>query len=579
MRKKLSVLCTFCLMIFLSGCNTENEKKGVEKEEPIVLKVFVMNPSRYDGIQEDPVADYIKKKFGIKIELTTNEISEDKEDIENIEKKHRELLEEKLFTNDTDDIIDFGAVLISKENRELLKKAAEDERILEMSSLLQEKAPDIFKDSRLSVSNNFRENVLYQGKGLYSLGSGGGVSKKDFSDNAPWLRWDLYSEMGCPSVLTDDDLLHVLETMQNENPETLKGEKVYALGIAWSEESFKGKEILSDYPLSKGYEPLEGNCAAYLNHGDMSVCCPVVDEESFFWKGVEFYYKAEKMGILDEDAPFMNIEDYVKKVNRGNYLAGFDGKLLRGKESILAGQGMRTAGYMPLSPFSDAKAVFIYEENILGSRELAIGSNCKNQDKAMEFLNWCFTEEGSRILHQGTEGTTWKKEKNQYSLTEEYKKDASLGITELEEKYGKEKFGALAGFSSLSLDSNGNYIQIERNLCENQKSELYEEAEKHYNINGVPDVFWTFCTKNLPEKPEELEEKINEVQEYVADSLMNCVYADDEKEFKQIKKEIISNVKNMGIEDIADWYKIQIDNMCRSIMKDVVKITKNYIRR
>ncbi len=61
-----------------------------------------------------------------------------------------------------------------------------------------------------------------------------------------------------------------------------------------------------DYPLSKGYEPLEGNYAVYLNHATKQVEALLQDPDSFFWNGVKLYYKANQMGILDPGAVTMS---------------------------------------------------------------------------------------------------------------------------------------------------------------------------------------------------------------------------------------------------------------------------------
>ncbi|MCL1989187.1 MAG: hypothetical protein FWG64_14630 [Firmicutes bacterium] len=47
----------------------------------------------------------------------------------------------------------------------------------------------------------------------------------------PYLRWDLYAELGYPEMNSLDDLLDVLEQMQNMNPTTDDGLPVYAISL------------------------------------------------------------------------------------------------------------------------------------------------------------------------------------------------------------------------------------------------------------------------------------------------------------------------------------------------------------
>lgn len=240
-----------------------------------------------------------------------------------------------------------------------------------------------------------------------------------------------------PEISTDEKLLQVLDEMQKKYPKTPRGEKIYGMGMTGGSKNAGIKELICDYPQAKGYEPLHEMPFAYLNYGNMTVECPLTDSESFFWDGVRFYYEANRRGLLDPDSVNMEIADYEKKINKGIYLLGFDGTQMKDKENILSGQGFRKAGYAPLSPLADVQAVFRYTESIMGGSDLAISSSCKHPDKAITFLNWCFSEEGSRIFAQGTKGFAWEEKDGELELTSEFKKDVNLGIVEMVEKYGK----------------------------------------------------------------------------------------------------------------------------------------------
>lgn len=551
-----------------AGCSSGKKEDDGNGEEDIVLTMCIENPSRYAGLQEDPVAKYIENRFGIRIELTTSDV--DKEN-------YYQLLETKLYSNDMDDIMDFGDGLNEAKCRDMLLKAAMSGRLLALDELIEQYAPEISGDSRIQVRNTYRRQNLYKDGKLYSLGSQGGVSCSVLPEESVWIRWDMYAKMDYPDIGTDEELLQMLENMQKESPETPRGEKIYTMGMTGGSGDFQAKEIICDYPGTKGYEPIDGRCSAYLNYGDMTVECPVADEESFFWNGVEFYYELNQRGLLDPDSFAMDMSDYEKKINKGIYLAGLDGELMKEKENILSGQGFRKAGYQPISPMEDTQAVFRYNENIIGSNELAISSTCKHPDKAIEFLGWCFSEEGSRILQQGTVGLAWLEEEGKLDLTEAYKKDTALGTVEMKEKYGKEKYAVLSGFSADSLDKNQNCIQIEQDISQKKEMDLWSDAAAHYDSGSLPDIIWNTCVKNIGDPPAEITETASLIDQFVKRGVMECVYAVDDKSFAQKKMDIIEKAKAMGAERVADWYGSRVDEVLDDFMPILEPVIKNYI--
>ena len=98
------------------------------------------------------------------------------------------------------------------------------------------------------------------------------------------------------------------------------------------------------------------------------------------------------------------------------------------KEGVLEGLGMKDSGYMPVAPLDDVSSLALQWESVLGGNEYAISSSCEHPEKAIEFLDWCMSEEGSRILTQGAEGIAWvMNEEGTPELTEQFVKDNAEG--------------------------------------------------------------------------------------------------------------------------------------------------------
>ena len=565
-----------------AGCSAggkSREREETKEKETVWLTMFVENKSRYTGLQEDAVAQYIEERFGIRIKLTTDAA------LENSPKgaeAYKELLRTKLESNDLDDIMDFGPALTDAELLEMLQKSAKGGLLQPLDQLIGSSAPGLNEDGRISVRNDYRRDAVYEDGRLYSLGSQGGIEDFTLPDAAVWIRWDLYSEMGYPEVSNDKELLDMLKMMQCANPEISGGEKTYALGLPDKQDAETGT-VLRDYMMSKGYEAFDGSCAVYFNHADQTAEALLTDPDSIFWKGAEFYYQANQMGILDPESSSMDFTEYEKKINKGLYLASLDGTQVKGKEQILAGKGLKDAGYMPLKPLDDVRTVFLRREDVLGDRELTVTKSCKYPERAMEFLGWCFTEEGARILSQGIKSLAWEERDGNYTLTEEYKKDATLGITDLAEKYGKEKYEALSGFLPLCRDSKGDYIQPEQSPKLRSGTAVEKDAAAYYkkeNITGylestVPTegfqegkpetIEWHSYMKLTGSKPEEIQKKTDAIDSCMNQAVLDCIYAQNDTDFQSKKVQAIQVAEALGTKDIAAWYQKRLEELNQEV--------------
>lgn len=579
----LAVMGSFCT----AGCtlkahlpdvqNFQHKAQTGEEENVITLTMFIQNQSKYTGLQEDPVAKYIEEKFGIRLELTVDA------SLGNTSAHtgtFYDLLQTKLMSNDLDDIMYFGSPAENHEVWDNLKKAAKGGLILPLDELANEYAPGISGDPRLAVRNEYRRKAVYEDGDYYSLGGQGGVCADQLPGAAAWVRWDIYSELGYPAAATDDEFLKLLEEMQKYYVSTPSGEKVYGFGGAFGEEGLGDSFILRDYPLTKGYEAVGGNYAVYLNHAEKTIEDPLTDADSFFWNGVRFYYKANQMGLLDPDAADMKISEYKKKINQGVYLASLNGWQVMEKESILAGKGMKDAGYMPIKPFEDVKTVPVYWERVLGLNEFAISGKCKHPEKAMEFLDWCFSEEGSRVITQGARNLAWEEQEGEEVLTKQYERDDSLGITDMAEVYGTGKYTGLNGYSDRDLDKKGSYIQPEYNTDPSGYSAVEKDALSFYGTksfyeyfsnytNGkgerLPNIIWSSYLTEIGNPPEEIIKKSDRINAYMNEAVFRCIYAADDLEFEELKRETMKAVKELDANGVTLWYSSRFQEVREGI--------------
>lgn len=593
-RKLLAIFLASAMVFSMAGCGTEGAEPaagGAETEEDgtVTLTMFIRNGSKYTGLQSDPVAKYVEENLGIKIDLT---VDSSLGGTTAQTSTFNELLAANLATGELADIIDFGSSTGNAEVVSNLQRAVEAGMIIPLDDLVTEYAPNIATDPRLTVRNEYRQKYMYEDGKFYSVGGWGGMGLDQLPGSANWVRWDLYKEMGYPEIRTDEEFLDLIETMQANYPETPAGEKVYGFGGAFADPQGMGDGFLNrDYPLSKGYEPLEGNYSAYFNHAEKTVVGPLTDPDSFFWNGVKFYFDANQRGLIDPGAMTMTSAEYTEKMNKGAYLATLNGWGAMNKESMLEALGMPDAGFMPINLLDDVNSMSLYWESVLGSNEFAISSKCQRPDKAMEFLNWCFSEEGSRMITQGAEGLAYTMEGDVPVVTEQYTQDNLGGTVDMAEAYGKWKYAGINAFQHIDRDSKGYYIQPEQIPDLNTYSAVKKDALNYYGAesfneyftnytkrNGekMPNIIWASYQSAIGAKPDDIKQKYSQINDYMYQTVFKLVYAADEAEYEALKAEAIAKVEEMGVNDVVDWYTNRVEEIKADLEPMIEEAVKAY---
>lgn len=603
MKTILSATLATAMLVSATGCGGDAETKTAEadtakkaessgdtaEDEVVTLKMFIRNQSKYTGLQEDPVAKYIEEKLGVRIDLTVDS------SLGNTTAQtstFNELLATKLASNDLDDIMDFGSPAGNPEILNNLNRAVEAGMIIPLDDLVANNTEHLSKDPRLTIRNEYRRDHMYQDGKFYSVGGWGGMGLDQLPGSANWVRWDLYKEMGYPEVKTDDEFLDMLKTMQDANPTTPGGEKIYALGGAFADPQGMGDGFVNrDYPLAKGYEPIEGNYSVYLNEATKQVEAPLLRADSFFWKGVDFYYKANKMGLIDPGAITMSSSEYTEKFKKGAYLATLNGWQAMNKEDLLAGLGMKNAGYMPMKLLDDVQSFPLYWESVTGGNEFAITSKCEYPEKAIEFLDWCASEEGSRMLTQGAEGMAWEKKDGVPTVTDQYTQDNMGGTVDMAETYGKWKYAGINAFQHIDKDSDGNYIQPEQTPDISKYSAVKKDALEYYGADSftdyftnykdrsgkkVPNIIWSTYTSGIGSKPDDIKQKYAQINEFMYKHVFKMIFAKDDAEYEALKQEAMDKVKTLGIEDVVTWYENRFEELHKDLDPLIDKAIKAY---
>jgi hypothetical protein len=411
---------------------------------------------------------------------------------------------------------------------------------------------------------------MYDDGHFYSLGGWGGMGLDQLPGGAPWVRWDLYKELGYPEVANDDEMLDMLAEMQEMAGETPAGTQIYAIGGAWADAAGMGDGFINrGYGLTRGFESIEGNYSTYFNHATREVTDLISDPDSTFWNGVEFHYKAYSRGLIDPGSSMMSNAEYSDKINNGAYLFSWNGWELMNKEQLLAGQGIEDSGYMPMKPMEDAQAFPLYWESVLASNEFAITKNCEYPEKAIEFLDWCMSEEGSRMITQGVVDLAYTMDGDAPASTPEYITDNAAGNVDMAEVYGKWKYAGINAFQHIDVDENGYYIQpeqipdistystVKKDALEYYGTESFTEFWTNYTNRAgekIPSILWGSYAAAIGDKPDDIKAKYGQINNYMYQAIFDAIFAEDDDEYEQIKTDTIAEIKRLGQDDVVEWY-------------------------
>ena len=160
----------------------------------------------------------------------------------------------------------------------------------------------------------------------YSNGDGGLYFWTPFIGKEPvgseeWngftIRWDWYKELGYPEVKDEDEFLDVVKQIVDNHPATENGDKVYGVATFsdgslwgwWAFGCFYGFHNLSDaYSIR-----IADNANEVVNN--------FTTMDSPVWHAIEYYYKANQMGIFDPDSLTMKGEDLNAKATNGQLVS------------------------------------------------------------------------------------------------------------------------------------------------------------------------------------------------------------------------------------------------------------------
>lgn len=565
MKKKrtAAALLTFVMLLgtLAAGCSSDqgsstssgtssggSSTQSDTPQEDVTLTIMMDGISQMSGVQDDPVTKKVQEELGITMDI----ISTSGMDV-------TAELNALIASDDLPDVV----VGITPEQRSLL---IESSSIIPLDDLVDQYGEEVTNKEAGKKMLEYSRQYNSDGSGtLYFLGMCAGEDyDAGFPTLAPFIRWDVYQEIGSPKVEDFDALLDVLKQMQDAYPETEDGKKVYAISgcladAGWNTyslsaaEAFIGFRKVDKYGLAgvNTYDPTN-----YIN--------AMADKDSPTWRLFRFFNKAYQMGILDPECATMKYDQWVEKINAGQVL--YQPFNWLASENIM---GDPDKVFLPVTFENFENDAFtcsyVYTS---GAKQYAITSRCEHPERAMQLFNYAWSYEGAYTFVNGVQGEGWDYVDGEPQVLDSYvqgRNDGSIEAPLFSSFFGpfmnEDLNQPIALFRSTEYFQKYTCTDAVQEYCD-----FYDIDAPIENFNTAKYHTWDEgYEKILPAYTGELSDIDASVQDYVLVNLPKIVLAESDEEFEQMRESFMNDINAMGadklIEERAQYYHDTVSGM------------------
>ncbi len=553
-------ILAFSLLFGTAGCGSDTTTKGTDTttaaqsgttaaqettaaaKPKVTLTMYGFSSTMKfpAGVQQDPVMKYIEDTLGISIDM----------DVNYDENKFKAMM----AGNDLTDIVCVQAA-------ENIKTLQESKQIIAMDDLLNSNGQEITKNipGILEFVRKFQSQDTNK---VYFL-PGGATSGNKLA--APgnmfaylWnIRWDYYKELGYPQITNyTDDVLKILADMQKKHPKTDDGKKVYGVAF-WSD--------WGTWPIQCPYVYQTGQYGGVTKNGSGDYSS-LLDPNHPIWIGADFFYKANKMGILDPDSFTQKWDAVGIKVKEGRVLAFPFSWIAQPFNDAMTAAGRENVGFASLVPPEGTEYSDIAEPSPFGGpwQRWAISSNCKNPDRVMDLFNFMYSYKGSRTFFDGVEGRTWKMENGKPVWIKDAWVKNMKDNTAFQADEGAGKYANMAGLGGDIMTDDGFCVDLGLHKeLEPEKlptSPIKQDMLDHYGMNiadlivkNIKDYSCDISiTKLLPAQSDELKQIQANVDNYLNVEIFKLILSKNDEEFKANREKMFKFITDAGYQKIVD---------------------------
>lgn len=416
----------------------------------------------------------------------------------------------------------------------------------------------------------YRDNVSNGTGNAYGVPTSG-IGPTDLGAEPPWgpyLRWDLFKQIGKPTIATYEDYLTVLADMQALQPTTEDGKKTYGLTL------WKDWDNYSMFMATEVGPTLGIDCGDQLgqlpflqvdfNTGETS---NTLDADSAYIQALKFYFKANQMGLLDPDSLTQTYDTAKSKITEGRVFFSWWSWLNDAYNTIDRVDAEPPTGFTAVLP-ENTKTLIASKTTIGKQWPIAISSATKNLEACLKYVDFMFSTEGLQLLYNGPEGVTWELGSNgKPQLTTEgwkYINDMTLELPEGGTLGDGVRLLGMNPLSSATINPKTNDA-IHYQAWESTKQYKIDHQTKLQkdwaSVTGYSSTIDYVVSKGMTTEipiaqsmitpmTDEISALSARIGDIVKTSSWQMIFAKDEKEFQSLYDDMLTKAEGLGLADV-----------------------------
>lgn len=543
------------LLMSLAACGGDKTASEVDDGSLMTVDVFD-GLANYQGEQKGWFAKIIKDKFNIKLNIIAP----------NVAGGGSTLFDTRSASGNLGDIIIYGY------DGGYGSKMVKAKLLADMTPYLD--GMDNIKSHQTAI--DAMNKVIGKDSGVYGIP--GSVSDKAPTEASegleptfgPYLRWDYYKAIGYPEIDTLEDLIPVLKQMQDKARETEGRNDIYAMSLFkdWDGNMMNNaKQPTCFY----GFDEM----GFVLAKADGSEYQSITDKDGIYDRTIKFFNAAYRAGIVDPESTTQNYDTMNSKYKEGKVLFSFWPWLGQAayntNENKAAGKGFMIA------PLKDQK-IFSYGATPTGGKTfIGIGSQAKNKQRLVKFIDWLYSPEGVYDSGAqtggaaGPEGLNWEVKDGKPVLTDFGSSVLSGASENVPEEYGGGSYAdgiSALNFTTVNVNDNDpntgypyNATMWPSELDKANNNPLNQDWSAH--MGGAKTTMEYLETNNMidvapgsaymtPDENSQITTLRGSVKTEIVNASWKASFASSESEAEKIMDQMRETVKGLGIDQVLE---------------------------
>ncbi|MBD5501697.1 MAG: extracellular solute-binding protein [Lachnospiraceae bacterium] len=445
--------------------NAETETASSSEDlEPITFEVFLADAN--NDSWDNPVGNAITAATGVTLEISypVTSTGDAAEDVA------------LMIAND-----EYPDMIYAKGAATSLYEAG---ALIDMTDLIEQYGPNIKKmygDELEKLKWGGGDEGIYQlsyaGVGAQTLKTGGGCQ----------IQFAALKENDYKYPTTLEEYEALIKQYMAAHPTTEDGLETIGISMSttdwhWMITLGNPAGFIADAAPDNGQWVIDDNYNCYYKH--------VTPEEKEYFQWLCRMYEE---GVLDPDFATQTHDDYIAKLSSGRVVAITDAEWdYNQAQQVLIGDGKMDKTYcgLPVTLRADQKAPALLYQGLQVGWGIGITKSCEDPVRAIKFLDYLCSDEGSVLHKWGIEGENYFLDENGMRYRTQEEIDASNSDPDYGKKTGVGNYTGFPIYGDGAEDENGNpYTTVTRQSVIAEYNEEQKAACEAWGVDMLIDIF------------------------------------------------------------------------------------------